>query len=185
MARTKQQRGFTLIELMVVVAIGGVLAVIATYSVRKYLLSAKSSEAIHMLGLIKTAQESFRDETFTYRNTSANLQTLVPNNPITDTPADARGRLKRPWANDAGWAPLGIDSDSPLQFGYACVAGAAGDTVPTPQGVSNEFAWAPPATVNEVWYVCNAISDLDGDGTRATFLVSSFQNDIAIDREGE
>ena len=38
-------RGFTLIELMIVVAIIGILAVIAVVGVRKYLANAKSAEA--------------------------------------------------------------------------------------------------------------------------------------------
>jgi type IV pilus assembly protein PilA len=64
--RKRLKGGFTLVELMIVVAIVGVLAVLAVYGVRKYIANAKTAEAKNSLGQMgKDAVTAFECENMT------------------------------------------------------------------------------------------------------------------------
>lgn len=67
----KKAKGFTLIELMIVVAIIGILAAIAIPNFMNYQCKAKQSEAKSNLGNIRTAQEAYYAEHDEYSNSTA------------------------------------------------------------------------------------------------------------------
>lgn len=64
----RKNKGFTLIELMIVVAIIGILAAIAIPNFMNYQCKAKQSEAKSNLGNIRTAEEAYFAEHDVYAN---------------------------------------------------------------------------------------------------------------------
>lgn len=62
----KSQSGFSLVELMVVVAIIGILAAVAVPSVNKYMAKARQSEAKTNLSSLFTSEKAFYAEYNTY-----------------------------------------------------------------------------------------------------------------------
>lgn len=65
-ALRKKSKGFTLIELMIVVAIIAILAAIAIPQYKKFQLKAKTSEAKANLGAIRSCEESYAAENDEY-----------------------------------------------------------------------------------------------------------------------
>lgn len=175
--RATRIRGFTLTEVMIVVAIVSVLATLAAYAVSGYIRSAKMSEAPEMIQSIKAAQEAFKDETFTYLNVSEDLDNLYP------TKKSELGNKKTVWGGDDGdiskrWKMLGVSASAPLAFGYATVAGTGGslvnDTDVDLQGTLNY-----PASPSGPWYVVKAVGNLDpSDDELSVFVSSSFTDEI-------
>ena len=59
----KQQKGFTLIELMIVIAIIGILAAIAIPAYQDYTIRSKVSEGLNLAGAAKLAVSEYYDAT--------------------------------------------------------------------------------------------------------------------------
>jgi len=71
----RKQQGFTLIELMIVVAIIGILAAIAIPAYQDYTIRAQVSEGLNLTGACKAAVTEFYQDTgdFPISNTEAGL----------------------------------------------------------------------------------------------------------------
>ena len=98
------KKGFTLIELMIVVAIIGILAAIAIPNFMRYQAKAKQSEARTNLGAIFTSEVTYSAENNVYAAALSSLDwvtigpsrytyTLVAATPITAFTADATADL--------------------------------------------------------------------------------------------
>ncbi len=73
----KNKKGFTLIELMIVVAIIGILAAIAIPNFLTYQCKAKQAEAKSVLGSIRVLQEAYLAEFDTYADSTAKLGSIA------------------------------------------------------------------------------------------------------------
>jgi len=73
-----QKKGFTLVELLVVVIIIGILATIAVPQYAKMIEKAKGSEARAILGMIRTGEELHKVEHGIYTDNTDILVVTVP-----------------------------------------------------------------------------------------------------------
>jgi type IV pilus assembly protein PilA len=126
----KNKRGFTLVELMIVVAIIGVLAALAIYGVSKYLTNAKTAEARNSLGQIsKDAASAYQREgmaasVLTLGSVAGVSHRLCASStaiPIAATSIQGQKYQSSPaeWnggSSDTGWQCLKFTMDSPQYF---------------------------------------------------------------------
>ena len=108
MIKFHKSKGFSLVELMIVVAIMAILAAIAIPSFMKFSMKAKTAEASQNLSGIRTCQESYRAEEDVYM-ACATYPAAVP--PASGTPwvASASGNF----------ADVGFAADGRVRYRYA------------------------------------------------------------------
>ena len=101
----KSQKGFTLIELMIVVAIIGILAAIAIPNFVRFQLKAKTSEGKVNVAAIRTAEEAYFSE---FGNYVA----------ATPSPATNGGTSKTSFSDSGGFGVVGWAPEGQVFFNY-------------------------------------------------------------------
>lgn len=170
--RKKLKEGFTLVELMIVVAIVGVLAVLAVYGVRKYIANAKTAEAKNSLGQIgKDAVTAFEGERMNSTVLAPTSATGIVRQMCGDTTATVPASKtsiqgKKYQSSKADWSnPTDVNANK----GFPCLKFEM--TAPQYYMYDYKGSVASGGSADNATFSATANGDLNGDGT----LLSTFR----------
>ena len=190
----RKQEGFTLIELMIVVAIIGILAAIAIPNFLTYQIKSRQSEAKANLMAIKTSEVSWNGERGCYLTVAAWPAAAAPAPNIKNGPASwflpvAPAVAPAPtWCvgavgpgvtagtfADLGFVPSGLVMFQYATGTYASSYSSCMGPVAAPAAFITREPGTTDAGVLSAGFRATAASNLDGDGTISVWAASDGQ----------
>ena len=115
---SKKEKGFTLIEIMVVVVILGILAAVVVPKIMDRPDTARKTKAAHDIRALESSLKLYKLDNFSYPTTDQGLEALV-DKPEGDVPNWKPGGYldkvpKDPWGNPYQYLSPGVNSDIDL-----------------------------------------------------------------------
>lgn len=154
-----KKKGFTLTELIVALAILAVLAAVALPVYKKYLLTAKTSEAKMNIGAIITCEDSYA---------------ATENQYLTESyyPTGLPGPTPRYWnpALSGNFEVIGFEPAGKVYYSYGV---AAGDVCSDPAAANPLHGQVPVTKGADITVI--AKGDLDGDGLFGYFCTTDLR----------
>ena len=179
----RKQEGFTLIELMIVVAIIGILAAIAIPNFIQYQMRSRTSEAKTNLSAVKTAELAFQAENRCFLTSTEVVPATVPNNgamvawtgAIATATQKCFDNLGAPVTNQGTFQDIGFAPAGQVRYQYSLGANTAATAVgAVVKGTCPAIGGATVAPT--LGFMALAIGDLDGDAIQGSYGVPENAN---------
>jgi len=166
----KKKSGFTLIELMIVVAILGILAAVAVPAFLNYMRRSKTAESQNNLKTMFYSAKSYFDAERAERDgTDPHTKCVLASTLMVPVaPGSVKQTFDPALDTTGGFAAMAYTIQEPVYMGYQLLSAAASCVTP-----GNT---APTGNI----YSMRAHGDLDDDGTQSTFELT-----VNADNTGE
>lgn len=169
-------------ELLIVVAVIGILSAVGVVAYQRYVNRSRQSEVFAMIASIRSAQEAYRAEASRYLSTGSSETDYYP-----VLGSSGREPVRKQWNptdhGKAAWESLAVSAPSKgLYCGYVVVAGSAGSLAGAGARGITLFNNTVPS---RPWYYIRAECDFDGSSSVNTTFETTFDNEVVfVDNEG-